>query len=62
MKDPYLRPEKRFGRRYKEIVSGIGKALVTISLVVDKDIGCDEKIESDKKQGGVAETFVLSAL
>jgi len=36
MKDPYLRPEKRFGRRYKEIVSGIGKALVTISLVAIK--------------------------
>ena len=44
---------KARGSPFALIVSGIGKALVTISLVANKDVGGEEKIESDKKDGRI---------
>jgi uncharacterized membrane protein YoaK (UPF0700 family) len=41
------------GSPFALLISGIGKALVTVSLVVNKDMRGDEKIENDKKYGGV---------
>jgi uncharacterized membrane protein YoaK (UPF0700 family) len=44
---------KARGSPFALIISGIGKALVTISLVANRDMG-EEKVRNEKKDGGMA--------